>query len=163
MNTASSAVAWACMRCPVCNHPASRVIDSRPVEEGAAIRRRRVCEACTARFTTYERLLPVRTVRKRDGRMEPFDPDKLRRGVEAALADRPVPARAVDDLVDEVEAALPSGPVSSDHIGRLVLERLRRLDEVASVRFASVYKEFQGARDFERELAELQGTLKPPE
>jgi transcriptional repressor NrdR len=151
------------MRCPVCGHTASRVIDSRPVEEGSAIRRRRVCEECQARFTTYERVLPVRTVRKRDGRLEAFDPDKLRRGVEAALADRPVPAAAIDDLVDSVESALPSGQVQSDLIGRLVLERLRLLDEVASVRFASVYKEFQGADDFARELAELDGIVSPPE
>lgn len=146
------------MRCPVCGHEASRVVDSRPVESGTSIRRRRSCEACDSRFTTYERILTVRIVRKRDGRTEPYVADKLRRGVESALADRPVPPHAVDDLIESIESELQpaTGAVSSDRIGKLVLERLRQLDEVASVRFASVYKEFQGAQDFERELEELE-------
>lgn len=146
------------MRCPVCAHVNTRVLDSRPVEAGAAIRRRRICEGCTVRFTTYERVHALRLVRKRSGHLEPFLSAKLRKGVEAALADRPVAPEAVDELIDTVEQQLGSvaGEVDSDQIGKLVLEELRRLDEVAYMRFASVYKEFQAVGDFERELAELE-------
>lgn len=146
------------MRCPECGHDDSRVIDSRPVERGAAIRRRRVCEVCEARFTTYERAVGQKSVRKRSGRIEAFDAEKMRRGVEAALANRPVPARAVDQLLEEVEAEVQAtvGPIPTERIGRLVLARLRVLDEVAYLRFASVYREFQGAEDFSQALAELE-------
>lgn len=147
------------MRCPDCGHEDSRVLDSRPVDHGAAIRRRRACEVCGSRFTTYERAVGQRMVRKRSGRTEAFDVDKLRRGVEAALANRPVAARAVDVLVEDVEAQIQGavGPVPSEEIGRLVLERLRVLDEVAYLRFASVYREFRDASDFSQALAELEG------
>lgn len=146
------------MHCPECGHDDTRVIDSRPVEQGAAIRRRRVCASCEARFTTYERVVPVRMVRKRSGRLEAFDPVKLRRGIESALADRPVSRQAVDAFIASIESEVfdASGPTESDRIGRMVLEGLRELDEVAYLRFASVYREFQGARDFERALAELE-------
>lgn len=154
------------MQCPECGDRDTRVIDSRPVEQGAAIRRRRECGACESRFTTYERVVAVRMVRKRNGRLEPFDTDKLRRGVESALADRSVSRRSVDELVAGVEAAVlaATGPVESDRIGRMVLDGLRGLDEVAYLRFASVYREFQGASDFEQALAELgEETVNLPE
>ncbi|MFQ5948474.1 MAG: transcriptional regulator NrdR [Acidimicrobiia bacterium] len=146
------------MRCPFCEADDARVVDSRPAEGGAAVRRRRRCAACGNRFTTYERREPALVVRKRDGRAEPFSVDKVRAGLESALTDRPVPAEALDELVRRVEAlAAGSGPeVTTEQIGRAVLEGLRQLDEVAYLRFASVYKEFQGARDFEREMAALE-------
>lgn len=153
------------MQCPQCAHPDSRVIDSRPAENGASIRRRRVCEACAYRFSTYERPVAALIVLKRSGRTEPFDPDKLRRGISSALADRPVPVGAVDELVDSVEAVVRSrsGPTSTEMLGTLVLERLRSLDEIASLRFASVYKDFRDVEDFERELAELEASMNTPE
>jgi transcriptional repressor NrdR len=146
------------MLCPACGATDLRVIDSRPAENGAAIRRRRQCEACTHRFTTYERLEPQLLVLKRSGKLEPFSPPKLASGISAALADRPVSGSDVESVVDELEEAVrATGPqVSSEEIGRLVLDRLRDLDEVAYLRYASVYKEFQGAADFEKEMAELE-------
>lgn len=145
------------MQCPVCGASENRVIDSRPAEEGGAIRRRRECEACDSRFTTYERLEPQLMVRKRNGRLEAFSTTKLASGVSAALADRPVSGSQVETLIAEVEDTLRSNgsQVTSEDIGREVLERLKALDEVAYLRFASVYKEFQGAADFEKEMAEL--------
>ncbi|HSJ34192.1 MAG TPA: transcriptional regulator NrdR [Acidimicrobiia bacterium] len=148
------------MRCPECNADDSRVIDSRPADDGAAIRRRRLCEACGTRFTTYERCERTLMVRKRSGELEPFDASKLSAGVGAALADRPASATQVSSLVTEVEnrARSSGGVVESDEIGKAVLELLRGVDEVAYLRFASVYKEFQGAEDFEREMASLEST-----
>jgi transcriptional repressor NrdR len=145
------------MRCPECHTDDTRVIDSRPADDGAAIRRRRVCEACDTRFTTYERYERTLMVRKRSGEVEPFDSAKLSAGVGAALADRPASATQVSSLVADVERAMRAtgGVVESEEIGREVLERLRTVDEVAYLRFASVYKEFQGAEDFEREMASL--------
>ncbi len=149
----------AAMRCPMCGVEETRVIDSRPAEQGTSIRRRRACAECGHRFTTYERGAPVLLVRKRNGRLEPFSPQKLHRGVEAALADRPVSPAALAELLDDVEAAATAhaGPMPSESIGRLVLDGLRILDEVAYLRFASVYKDFQGAGDFGREVAALEG------
>ncbi len=123
-----------------------------------AIRRRRSCEACGSRFTTYERPDVAVMVTKRDGRREPFRPEKLRAGLARSLTDRPIPAVQVDQLVKRVEAfaGAQGREVSSDEIGREVLEALRDLDDVAYLRFASVYKEFQGAQDFEREMAALE-------
>ena len=146
------------MHCPSCGASETRVVDSRPAENGNAIRRRRQCEACGQRFTTYERLEPQLMVLKRSGRIEPFSPAKLASGISAALADRPVSGSDVEHVVDSIEeAVLDIGPqVSSEEIGRLVLDHLRELDEVAYLRYASVYKEFQGAADFEREMAELE-------
>jgi transcriptional repressor NrdR len=134
------------------------VIDSRPAENGTAIRRRRQCEVCAHRFTTYERLEPQLMVLKRSGKLEPFSPPKLASGISAALADRPVSGSDVESVVDDLEEAIrATGPqVGSEDIGRLVLDRLRELDEVAYLRYASVYKEFQGAADFEKEMAELE-------
>ncbi len=146
------------MLCPVCGAPSTRVIDSRPAEGGLSIRRRRECEGCGQRFTTYERLEPQLMVRKRNGRLEPFSAAKLAAGIAAALADRPVSGSSIDRLVEEVEASChgAGSQVSSEEIGREVLERLRALDEVGYVRFASVYKDFQGAADFEKEVAALE-------
>lgn len=146
------------MLCPACGSSEIRVIDSRPAEGGAAIRRRRECEICDHRFTTYERLEPQLMVMKRSGRLEPFSSTKLASGISAALADRPVSGSDVESVVDQIEDAVrAAGPqVSSEEVGRLVLECLRELDEVAYLRYASVYKEFQGAADFEKEMAELE-------
>ena len=146
------------MRCPLCAADDTRVIDSRPSDGGAAIRRRRRCVTCGHRFTTYERAALTIFVRKRSGAVEPFEPFKVRRGMEHALADRPGSEGAIDQAVAVVEAAgaAQGGEISADEIGRIVLESLRQVDEVAYLRFASVYKEFQGARDFEREMAALE-------
>lgn len=146
------------MLCPACGVTDIRVIDSRPAENGAAIRRRRECEVCSHRFTTYERLEPQMMVLKRSGRLEPFSSTKLASGISAALADRPVSGSDVEGVVDEIDEKVRSTgvQVSSEEIGRLVLDRLRELDEVAYLRYASVYKEFQGAADFEKEMAELE-------
>ncbi len=155
---AGASVYAAGMLCPVCGAPSTRVIDSRPAESGQAIRRRRECEECRHRFTTYERLEPQLMVRKRNGRLEPFSTAKLVAGLSAALADRPVSASSIGRLVEEVEATVRAhGPqVSSEDIGVEVLERLRSIDEVGYLRFASVYKEFQDAADFEKEVAALE-------
>ena len=146
------------MRCPQCDASDTRVIDSRPADDGASIRRRRLCERCDTRFTTYERCERTLMVRKRSGVLEPFDAAKLSAGIGAALADRPASAAQVSSLVAAVEAHARAGglTVDSEQIGLAVLERLRALDEVAYLRFASVYKEFQGAEDFEREMAALE-------
>ena len=146
------------MRCPFCGAEDTRVVDSRPAEAGATIRRRRSCEHCGNRFTTYERREAAVMVRKRDGRVEPFSADKVRVGVANAVADRDVPSGALDALVTQIEAfAEEHGPVvTTEEIGHQVLEALRRLDEVAYLRFASVYKEFEGASDFEREMAAME-------
>jgi transcriptional repressor NrdR len=137
------------MLCPACGAPTTRVIDSRPAEGGQTIRRRRECESCAHRFTTYERLEPQLIVRKRDGRLEPFSTAKLVAGISAALADRPVSGSSIERLADGAQ-------VTSEDIGAEVLSRLRALDEVAYLRFASVYKEFQDAADFEKEVAALE-------
>ncbi len=142
------------MRCQMCRSVDTKVIDSRSAEDGRSIRRRRECIECGHRFTTFERATYQPLVRKRDGRLEPFSADKVRAGIEQALADRPVPAGTVEDLVSETEGLF--GPetsvVSAGTIGDAVLAGLRATDEVAYLRFASVYKEFTGASDFAREM-----------
>jgi transcriptional repressor NrdR len=147
------------VRCPSCAATDTRVIDSRSADQGSSIRRRRVCEGCGYRFTTYERAEPLLLVRKRSGRIEPFQADKLAAGITAALTDRPVGSGAIAELVAQIESEIAEqvGPVASEEIGRKVLERLRRLDEVAYLRFASVYKDFQAVTDFEKELAAMEG------
>ena len=146
------------MKCPFCDAVETRVVDSRPAEGGGAVRRRRQCIACGNRFTTYERREAVLVVRKRDGRVEPFSAAKVLAGLTAAVADRSISPGTLERVVREVEAqAQDDGPeVSSEAIGHHVLQLLRQLDEVAYLRFASVYKEFQGAGDFEREVAALE-------
>ena len=146
------------MHCPYCTSDDTRVIDSRPVESGAAIRRRRRCASCGLRFTTYERADVPLIVRKRDGRLEPFELEKVRAGLEHALADRPVDERTRTGMLADIRAAAETHGrvVSSDDIGKAALEQLAAVDHVAYLRFASVYKEFEGTGDFEREMAELQ-------
>jgi transcriptional repressor NrdR len=147
------------MLCPSCGATDARVIDSRPVEGGRAIRRRRECETCSHRFTSYERLEPRLMVLKRSGLTEPFSTTKLASGISAAFADRPVSGSAIEAVVAEVEETVRENgahQVSSEEIGRQVLERLKTLDEVAYLRFASVYKEFSDAADFEKEMAQLE-------
>lgn len=145
------------MNCPHCTARDSRVVDSRPADDGSAIRRRRQCEECGTRFTTYERCERTLMVRKRSGGVEPFDGAKLSAGIGAALADRPASAADISTLVARIESQARAGAsvVDSEEIGLAVLDHLRALDEVAYLRFASVYKEFQGAEDFEREMAAL--------
>ena len=146
------------MQCPQCQTDDTRVIDSRPADANTVIRRRRACQVCGYRFTTYERAAPTVLVRKRSGLIEPFDGRKIRGGVESALADRPVAADTIDRIIGRAEALAEAGKgeVNAEEIGQIVLEELRSVDEVAYLRFASVYKEFQGAADFEREVAALE-------
>lgn len=146
------------MHCPACDATETKVVDSRPAENGSSIRRRRECETCQQRFTTYERLEAQLMVSKRNGSVEPFSQAKLTVGLSSALADRPVSGSDIENLVSRLETTIQErGPqVSSEEIGQLVLESLKELDEVAYLRFASVYKDFQGAADFEREMAELE-------
>ena len=147
------------MICPFCACASSRVVDSREVREGAEIRRRRECMECNRRFTTYERVdeLPV-TVVKRDGRRESFDREKLLNGMLRACEKRPVPRKDLVVVVDAVETAIASREVremSTEEIGHLVIERLRNLDQVAYVRFASVYRRFEDVNQFMEELKGL--------
>ncbi len=146
------------MRCPWCSELEDRVVDSRLAEDGAAIRRRRECSSCGRRFTTYERVEEVPLfVLKRSGRKEPFERAKVVRGVLAAAKNRGISEEAISALASEVEEAVRilGSEVSSERIGREVLERLRVLDEVAYMRFASVYKSFNAAGDFQAELSLL--------
>jgi len=141
-----------------------KVVDSRAADDGAAIRRRRECLACGRRFTTYERLEEVAlTVLKRSGERAPFDRNKIVDGVKAASKNRPVSEEAMQSLAADVEEAMRmAGPdVTSQQIGVAVLERLKSLDEVAYLRFASVYKGFSGALDFEREAGMLSKSTEP--
>jgi transcriptional repressor NrdR len=151
------------VRCPYCRANDDKVVDSRLSEEAIAIRRRRECLACGRRFTTYERVeeAPL-IVGKRGGATEPFDAAKLRSGIERSASGR-LDRTTVDQLVADVEEELRAvgGEVASDRVGMAVLERLRALDHVAYLRFASVYKGFEDLADFEREVGELQKTTEP--
>jgi transcriptional repressor NrdR len=149
------------MRCPYCQSEDTQVKDSRPAEEGTVIRRRRVCPDCGGRFTTFERVqLRDLTVVKRSGRKVPFDRDKLMRSMETALRKRNVEPdrveRAVSGIVRQLESSGETD-IAADEIGRLVMEALKGLDDVAYVRFASVYRNFREARDFHDVLGELKG------
>ncbi len=141
------------MRCPFCAHEASQVKDSRPTDDGAAIRRRRQCEACGARFTTFERIqLRELTVLKSEDKREPFDRDKLIRSVSVACRKRPIDATQIEKLVSGIQRQLETlgdSDIPSQRIGELVMEGLKGLDSVAYIRFASVYRDFREARDFE--------------
>ena len=147
------------MRCLYCNHQDDRVVDSRSCRDGQAIRRRRECLNCGQRFTTYEYIehTPL-TIVKRDGRREPFDRGKLQEKIQLACYKTMVAAEQIEDLVDRVESDLGNlaeKEITSKHVGGLVLEALRDLDEVAYVRFASVYRQFRDKSDFVRELEQL--------
>jgi len=147
------------MRCPNCNSLDTQVKDSRPTEDSSVIRRRRVCVACNFRFTTFERVqLRELTVIKRNGRRVPFDRDKLMRSVQISLRKRPVEPERVEKMVSAIVRELESAgesEISSEVIGETVMEHLRTLDDVAYVRFASVYRNFREAKDFEAVLGEL--------
>src|SRR5215831_20042938 len=149
------------MRCPNCASLDTQVKDSRPTEDSSVIRRRRVCLSCNSRFTTFERVqLRELVVIKRNGRRVPFDRDKLLRSVQIALRKRPVEPERVDQFVSKIVRELESqgeSEISSETIGETVMEALRGLDDVAYVRFASVYRNFREAKDFEAVLGELAG------
>ena len=147
------------MKCPFCGSSDSRVIDTREVGEG--IRRRRECQACHERFTTYERVARVNLlVIKRDGRREPFDRDKLSEGIRIACAKRPIASERIEEVIDAIEAGLyrlGKAEVPSRVVGEMVMDRLRELDGVAYVRFASVYRSFADLQTLKREVDEMIG------
>ena len=147
------------MKCPYCAYLESKVVDSRPADEGASIRRRRECLSCHKRFTTYETMesLPL-VVIKKDGSRQSFDRNKVLGGLIRACEKRPVPYHILEELVNEIEQVLQNQmdrEVSSDQIGELVMERLKKVDEVAYVRFASVYRQFKDINTFMAELNKL--------
>ena len=153
------------MRCPFCGHEDTQVKDSRPTDDNSAIRRRRYCPSCGSRFTTFERVqLRELTVIKKSGRKVPFDRDKLSRSVNTALRKRAVDPERVERLISGVVRQLESlgeVEITSDQIGEFVMEGLKNLDDVAFVRFASVYKNFGAADDFRSFLSELKDTETP--
>lgn len=156
------------MRCPFCGEDRDKVVDSRATEGGAAIRRRRACLACEKRFTTYEHIETTTrlTVIKKDGSRVPYDRQKMLAGVEAACYKRPVPVERLAALVDEVEEEMfrrGEREVASEEIGRLLAEKLKHLDRVAYVRFASVYKQFRDLDDFLTEVREVMESTDPAE
>ena len=147
------------MKCPYCAHLESKVVDSRPADEGASIRRRRECLSCHKRFTTYETIesLPLMVIKK-DGSRQSFDRNKVMGGLIRACEKRPVPYQILEQLVAEIEQVLQNQmerEVSSAQIGELVMERLKKVDEVAYVRFASVYRQFKDINTFMNELNKL--------
>ena len=147
------------MRCPFCSHLESKVIDSRPAEEGSSIRRRRECLACHKRFTTYETMecLPIMVVKK-DGSRQSFDRNKVMAGLIRACEKRPVSYSVLENMVMEIEQVLQNKmerEISSSEIGELVMERLKKIDDVSYVRFASVYRQFKDINTFISELSKL--------
>ena len=155
------------MKCPFCNHPEDKVIDSRESREGELIRRRRECLACERRFTTYERIdeIPYMVVKK-DGRREKFDRQKVLAGLMRASEKRPISMSSLAAMVDEVENRLSENPereVSTTEVGEMLMDRLRALDKIAYVRFASVYRDFQDVEAFLNEVTGLLRHKKPSE
>ena len=147
------------MKCPFCSFEESKVIDSRPTDEGQRIRRRRECLSCGKRFTTYEIIesLPIIVIKK-DKSRETFNRDKLMTGLLRACEKRPVSIDTLDNMIDEIETTLQNSldrEVSSEKIGQLVMEKLKKIDEVAYVRFASVYRQFKDINTFMRDLNKL--------
>lgn len=147
------------MKCPYCQHPDSRVLESRPTEEGSAIRRRRACHLCDERFTTYERIetIPLHVV-KRDGNRQPFDREKILQGMLTACQKRAVPMSLLEETAARIEAEIRNRlepEVPTEVIGQMVMDELRKIDEVAYVRFASVYRQFHDLRRFRQELDAL--------
>lgn len=149
------------MRCPYCSSESTQVKDSRPTEDHTAIRRRRVCSDCGGRFTTFERVqLRELMVLKRSGRRVPFDRDKLARSIQLAIRKRPVDEERVERMISGIVRQLENrgeGDIQAQTIGQLVMEGLKAIDDVAYVRFASVYRDFREAKDFEIVLDELSG------
>lgn len=144
------------MKCLYCGHPESKVIDSRPTDGGSSIRRRRECINCGKRFTTYEKLenLPIMVVKK-DGRRENFDSDKILFGVRKACEKRPIPYKKIEQLIDDVVREVFNSlaqEISTQEVGEMVMKKLKELDEVAYVRFASVYRSFKDINTFMSEL-----------
>jgi transcriptional repressor NrdR len=147
------------MKCPYCGFAQDRVVDSRESKEADAIRRRRECERCNKRFTTYERIdeIPYMVVKK-DGRREKFDRQKILGGLLHACQKRPVPGAALERIVDETEAFVVDSPErerTTSEVGELIMTRLKEIDTVAYIRFASVYRDFKDVREFKAELEEL--------
>ncbi|MCK4556815.1 MAG: transcriptional repressor NrdR [Candidatus Aminicenantes bacterium] len=147
------------MRCPYCDHSESKVIDSRESKNGMRVRRRRECLSCERRFTTYEKIEEIAyMVVKKDGRRQPFDSQKLLRGLLKACEKRPVPLVKLEEIVEEVETKLQDRndkELNASKIGQLVMRKLKALDKVAYVRFASVYREFKDVAEFKQELESL--------
>lgn len=147
------------MKCPYCGKDNTKVIDSRPADDGASIRRRRECDSCGKRFTTYEKVetIPVIVIKK-DNNRETYDRSKIEGGVIRACHKRPISASQIDALVDEIEAAIfnkEEREISASEIGEMVMEKLKSLDSVAYVRFASVYREFKDVNTFMDELKKI--------
>lgn len=147
------------MKCPYCNHPDTRVIDSRPAEDGSAIRRRRSCDECGKRFTTYEKVetIPLIIIKK-DNNREQYNRSKIERGIIRACYKRPVSAEAIQKAVERIEIKifnLEAKEVSSTDVGEIVMDELKELDEVAYVRFASVYREFKDVNTFMDEINKM--------
>ena len=155
------------MRCPFCGNSDTQVKDSRPAEENVAIRRRRYCPACGGRFTTYERVqLRDLVVVKKNGRREDFDRDKLARSIRIAMQKRPVEPERIEQMISGIVRRLESTgdtDIPSDQIGEIVMDSLARIDTVAYVRFASVYKDFQAPDDFDKFVSELRPSAVPEE
>ena len=152
------------MKCPFCEHPEDKVVDSREGKEGRVVRRRRECLSCSRRFTTYERVdeIPFMVVKK-DGRREPFDRNKLLTGLVKACEKRPVPMSSLEKVVDEIENLMQESPekeLPATVIGERLMERLKEMDQVAYVRFASVYRQFGDLNEFMEELKALLGQRK---
>ena len=147
------------MKCPFCSHEEDKVVDSRSVKDGRAVRRRRECLKCKERYPTYKYVEKVElTVAKSDGRVEPYERSKLQSGIRVACKKRPVGTKKIEAMVDDIEKqlhALSRGEVSSQQIGELVMEQLRVTDDVAYVRFASVYRKFQDKTEFVAELKRM--------
>jgi transcriptional repressor NrdR len=147
------------MKCPFCGNDEDKVIDSRPADDGLAIRRRRECISCNARFTTYEKVenLPL-VVIKKDGTRQPFDQDKLISGIMKACEKRPVSTDQIEKMVNSIESQIQNSlkrEIMSQEIGEMVMERLKTIDEVAYVRFASVYRQFKDVNSFFNELSDM--------
>lgn len=148
------------MKCPYCSNPDTRVIDSRLTDSNDSVRRRRMCEKCSKRFTTYERLENQSiAVIKKDNTRQPFDRNKILSGLIRACIKRNISTEVLNKIVDDIEneiSNMPSNEIQSKEIGNLVLKRLKNLDKVAYIRFASVYKQFDSIKQFTKELSELQ-------
>ena len=149
------------MKCPFCGHTEDRVVDSRSAKEGAAIRRRRECIRCERRFTTYEYIEDADlTVVKKDGRREPYNRENILRGIRIACGKRPVGAKEMEEMTDKIESNIHAQlgrEISSSSIGQMVMDELHKIDQVAYVRFASVYREFKDSEQFIDELNQLLG------
>ena len=155
------------MRCPQCGERETRVVDSRDLDDAATIRRRRECGSCSLRFTTYERIEAARLVIvKRDGTRQEYDREKLASGLRKALTRRPVASSAAEQAADEIEAALRAEgmtEVPSSRVGAMAMAKLRELDQIAYIRFASVYQSFDDLEDLKREVDSLYATWSPKE